>query len=118
MNNDWWYNWWASYSEIAVPGALCPLSPESRRQTANAVLASAEWQHAFMIAAIVTAASALIAVLWIYETDQMGHSFRRRWLKGLGLTAVGSFLLVLGWLAFVAKVNISGCEYGSVVTRI
>jgi hypothetical protein len=118
MNSDWWYNWWASYDELRIGASVCPLSPEGQRQTADAVLASAEWHHAFLIAAIGTAVIALLAVLWTYETESMGDPFRRRWLKGLGLTAFVSALLVLFWLALGVKVTTSGCEFGNILTRI
>src|SRR5829696_7313749 len=109
MNSDLWYNWWASYGEIPVSGATCPLSPEGQRQTADAVLASAEWHNAFLIAFIATALIALVAVLMTYGTRLRGDQFRRRWGKAVGLTTLLAALVVLVWLAWGVKVNTSGC---------
>src|SRR5215212_7527959 len=101
MSSDFWYNWWASRDQISIPAATCPASPEGAIQSADAVIASGDWHQAYIVAAFVTLAVALLAVLWTYETARNpGTGFKGRWWKGLALCALVAAGGCLVWLAW------------------
>ena len=110
-------DWWAAFQQIGVDPSVCPASPEGQRQTAQAVVAAADWQSAFTVAAVITLVVAAVMVLIAYETRVMGDRFWRRWWWFLGGATLLSFLASLLWLATTA-VRTEGCEFGDVSTRI
>ena len=110
-------DWWAAFREISVDPNVCPASPEGQKQAAQAVVAAADWQSAFTVAAVITLVVAAVLVLVAYETRVMGDRFWRRWWGFLVGTSLVSFLGSLLWLA-TTSVRTEGCEYGDVTTRI
>ncbi|MDB4912404.1 MAG: hypothetical protein JWM95_48 [Gemmatimonadetes bacterium] len=110
-------HFWAWPSTIAIDPLVCPVSPSGVRQTAQAVVQSADWQRAYGIAFAVTALIALAAVFLTFETRAMGDRFRKRWWRSLGVTTLLITIVVFVWLTR-ASVQTSGCEYGAVATTI
>src|SRR4051812_20402548 len=110
-------HWWAWPKQIFVNPAVCPVSPQGQRQTAQAVVQAADWQSAYGVAVAITLVVAIVGVLITFETRSVGDRFRARWWKALALQTLLATGVVIVWLSQVS-VQTSGCEYGMSQTSI
>src|SRR5678815_3359204 len=81
-------NWWAAYSQIAIPASACPASPEGQRQVAGAVIMRAEWVALFNTAFAAAAVVGLLGAIAAYQTRLVGDAFASRWRKTLLATCL------------------------------
>ena len=110
-------NWWAAYSQIAIPASACPASPEGQRQVAGAVLVRADWVALFNTALAAAAVIGLLGALAAYQTRLVGDAFASRWRKSLLVTGIVGAILVAALLA-TSMLATRGCQFGEVETRL
>ena len=110
-------NWWAAYSQIAIPASACPASPEGQRQMAGAVIMRSEWVALFNTAVAGAAVVGLLGAIAAYQTRLVGDAFASRWRKALLVTGILGAILCAALLA-TSMLATRGCQFGEVETRL